>query len=341
MKKYLLLILLFLASCTTGYPATQQVLVANTMKPTKQATATPVPSATIDYAATLEIAQATANKAMFDNLQVTLQFQKDAQEQLQMTADADKRNHEILSWTATAALTSFPATATQQAVINTQIPAKQTEMAAQRTSTAEYPSLIIEAEDAKNYAQWAGSKYPAEIFLLIAGGVCFLAAAWWVITDAKKRAQVVDVEDEPEVKSFHVNVFTDDAHSELHTIPGTPEEFTELSIAITSGLRNFEINRWQREGDVLKDGIKRFRAWVHETKIDGREMVTVMPKNELAPTVEFKEFCRGWLDTHTLPIGYMFEGAGQEETEDAGEEESPPPSTLTPMKLSKEGGNPS
>jgi hypothetical protein len=310
---------LLLAGCGTYVPQSIAAVTPQaTAKPTRQATSTPVPTATIGYQETAIVAQQTADEARRVNAVVTAQFEQRIQEQLQMTAQYEQRVQQVYSWTQQAAQTVIPLTATQQAFVNHSIPTQQALLVLQTTQTAEYPSLIIKAEDAKNHQKYGEMNYVISMIALSAMTLLMIVGMFALVRFIKTHPLPSEMEEDEETepvanKSFRIDVHDGNGHSEIHDIPGTPEEFEELAIALTSGLRNLEINRWQREGDVLKDGIKRFRSWARDTKIDGKDLVIVMPQNELAPTATFRELCRSYLESHTLPDGLKFIEQEQDE----------------------------
>jgi len=193
----LLLGMFFMAGCSSPYRETQAIS-ANDMATIAIAdtpTATIIPSATIDYQVTAIIAQQTADEARRVNALVTAQFEQRALEQLQMTAQAEQRSQEIYGWTVTAALTSIPLTATQQAALNTQIPHEQMLLAAELTSTKEAPTQMIAMIDAQNHAIFGRADYIARTFAMIAFGVfCIGLIVFLVRLPTTPTAQAFDDE---------------------------------------------------------------------------------------------------------------------------------------------------
>ena len=144
-----------------------QATTNNTQYPTATRTAQPtetvIPSATIDYQMTAVLAQQTAMEAVRINAQITAEFEQRILEQSQLTAGYEQRVHEIYAWTQQAALTVIPLTATQQAIINTQIPAQQAFIISQMSATANAPTQIVAMENAKNYVKFAEANQVAGV----------------------------------------------------------------------------------------------------------------------------------------------------------------------------------
>lgn len=303
----LLSLLLFLTACGYTPQAVANVATASP-KPTREATATPVPLPTIGYEQTAIIAVQTSNEAVRVNAMITAEYEQRIQAQYQMTAQHEADVMQVYSWTQQAAPTVIPLTATQQAIINQRVPTEQAIKAAQMTATVEYPSLLKKTEDAKNYAKWSWALYPAYIFIMAVVGLSLLALIWYIVNRLTSPPAAWEIQETHEEEQHEEQITQIEVHrgaqSNRYKIPLSKSQLTELAQAITSGVRNFEINAWQRDGLYLKStkDIQRVRGWACKS-----QLVTVMPNNELAPKDELLDLLYGWLENQTLPDGVEVE----------------------------------
>jgi hypothetical protein len=297
---------------TYRYQGTQaQALTNNTEYPsatrTPQSTSTLIPSATIDYQQTAIVAQSTADEARRINSMATAEYVRLINEQLAMTQVVEQQNFMIQSWTATAALTTIPLTATQQAVNNTQIPAQQQIISAQLTATKNAPTQIVAMENAKNYAKYAEANQVAGVVgkFSVGGFVIGILIFIFRIPVAKK---VEPMQSQPEAQLETVvwlkNTKDNGAQSIRNVIPCTPEQLTDLATKITQGETTFGINQWEQVCKTFKsdrDIIHAVRGWLQLNKF-----AYANGKGELAPSDEGLDFLCGWLESNRLPTEYEF-----------------------------------
>jgi hypothetical protein len=319
MKQYIFAaaLILILSSCTT-YQAQALVQSDVTPRPSVAPSATIVPSATIDYEATIEvaqaqvdIAQATADEARRVNAMATTEYMALVNEQLRMTAEIDRQEFEILMITATMAGTSIPLTQTQQAAVNTQVPAQQAFVYAQMTATEHAPTQMVAMLQVQNYQAWGGMDYQAGIFGKFTLGVflLFLPVAYilHVINKPKEKEEPTNTEYqspklEPETTFVHVISDKTPNKSNRFEIPCTPEQLTEFAVAITQGQKTMAINSWEgKETSFTRPIILQLRSWARNN-----DFATPTEDNQLAPTNDFLDFLCGWLNKQRLPTEYEF-----------------------------------
>lgn len=301
---------LFINSVQTSKYRPQQVqgVTINTEYPTAtrtpQPTATIILSATIDYQQTAIIAQSTADEARRINAMATVEYVALLNQQIAFTAEVERQNFEIISWTQTAALTSIPLTATQQAIINTQIPQQQQIIAAQLTATKGAPTQMIAMVNAQNYAKYADANQVAGIVgkwsigVFVIGVLIFLfrlPMTTKLETPQKKESQL-------ETVVWVKNTKDNGAQSTRLVVPCTPGQLTELATNITQGTKTLGINQWEGAGTLFtRDVILRVRAWIRDN-----QFALTTDGGQLAPTDELFDFLCGWLETSQLPTEYQF-----------------------------------
>jgi hypothetical protein len=290
------------------------------MTPTIRATQTPIPTATVDYQSTAIIAQQTADEARRVNAIVTAQFEQRVMEQLQMTAAYEERVQQIYAWTQSAAATTIPLTATQQAVLNTQIPSQQQFVQAQWTITAHVPTQMALMADAQNRSKfgWMGFFFQFSFGIFILGIVVYIFI--YPPTMGLSRDDDDDDENEEETVVWLKNTRDNGASSRRHVIPCSPDQLTEFARGVTQGRKTLAINNWEGSGTLLKrDVILRLRAWLRDPLVG---FANPTKDGQLAPTDELSEFLIGWLDSQKLPQGFDFE-APPEKTDEWGGDREP------------------
>jgi len=284
-----------------------QAITNNTEYPsetrTQQPTVTLIPSATIGYQETAVIAQQTAMEAVRINAGITAEYEVRIQEQLQMTAEYEQRVQEIYQWTATAALTTIPLTATQQAMLNIQIPTQQAIIADHMTATHEAPTQIVAMINAKNHEKFGEVSYLSGIagpwitLILVVGVLVFLFRL-----PVANKSETPERESQLETVVWIRNTKDNGAKSKRMTIPCTPKQLTELAENITQGKKTLGINQWEGKDTLFtRDVILRVRAWLRDN-----QFVTPTDDGQLAPNNELFDFLCGWLESHQLPTEYEF-----------------------------------
>jgi len=294
----------------------QQVVVNSPMPiiPSMIPSPTIVPSATVDYMSTANVAQATADEARRINAMATVEYVAQINQILQMTANAEQREHEVFSWTVTAALTSIPLTQTQQAAINTQVPVQQSLLSAQLTATKEAPTQIVAMENAQNLRKYGKAEFMVRIFAIGSLGLFCVGLTVFLV---RFPVPVVDkTEEEKEEDTVPTPVTRFVVERQSHPAPGvfsqsrfeipcTPEQFTQFAIKVTQGEKSLAVNEWEGK-DVLftRKAYLPVRAWMREEREE--PFVVVLPDNRLAPTDELLNFLMEWIDTQKLRDGYAF-----------------------------------
>jgi len=350
MKKLFILMAFLITGCG-AVNASAMDTTTEYLSPQPTATISPVPTATIGYQATanvaetqVAIAQATADEANRVMVQATNdQAQREhetAMQNAQGTAQAESNHMIALGWTATAMNTSVPLTQTQQAIVNTQIPAHQTMVAAEIKATEHAPTQIVAESNARTQAQLAPLFAAVQIFAIFAIGVFVLFAAWfmrwyWMREDARAEAVahaqspqgVAErngftpiAQDEPEPE-FIKPVEEKPARVERpitadtirYTIPCAQNAFDIFAEKIITGEMALSINKWETSGFVsganvgnVRAWIKRMRAWMH---ING---FGVFNENDEMTIVQGgREWLEKYLEHRTLPTEYQFGEAAQ------------------------------
>mgnify|MGYP006921377080 CR=1 FL=1 len=301
-----------------------------TSRPT--ATASIIPTATIEYQATAAIAstqlayaQATANEASRLNTQATAEYEQRVQVQLQMTADYEAQVFEAYAWTVTAALTSVPLTATQQAALNVQIPTQQALARAEMTKVKEAPTQMKAMIEAEQYAKYWPVEFMIRMFAFMALGVFLIgigAFAWrsvpvarTVQENALEPTAIPEMDPVPQVvRTYQVAstpvTVSDNAGGGFGTtrkyfVPCSPEQLTELAEKILSGEKNktLAINEWEgSDTKMTRSVLVRLRSWLQLNQFAqsiGAGRVVLAERGE--------SFLQGWLNAQTLPTEYDFE----------------------------------
>ena len=286
---------------------TQSITTNNTEYPTAsrtpQPTETIVPSATIDYQQTAIVAQSTADEARRINSMATAEYIRLINEQLAMTQVVEQQDFMIQSWTATAALTTIPLTATQQAVNNTQIPQAQLIAAAQMTATKNAPAQMIAIENAQNYVKYAEANQVAGVVGKMSIGVFVIGVLVFMFRfPMANKSETLEKESQLETVVWIKNEKDAGAKSSRLVIPCTPEQLTELAENITQGKKTLGINQWEgKDTSFTRDVILHVRSWLRDNLF-----VTPTDDGQLAPTGELFDFLCGWLETKKLPDEYEF-----------------------------------
>lgn len=330
MKRIILILIsgILLSGCGAVNASALSPMDTEYRLPKPTATASIIPTATIEYQATAAIAstqlayaQATANEASRLNTQATAEYEQRVQVQLQMTADYEAQVFEAYAWTVTAALTSVPLTATQQAALNVQIPTQQALARAEMTKVKEAPTQMHAMIEAEQYAKY----WPVEFFIRMVafmGLAIFLAGvgvfAWRSVpmaAAAPEPTAIPEMDPVPQVvRTYQVSstpvTVSDNAGGGFGTtqkyfVPCSPEQLTELAEKILSGEKNktLAINEWEgSDTKMTRATLVRLRSWLQTNRFAesigaGRVVLATTGEN----------FLRGWLDAQKLPTEYDFE----------------------------------
>lgn len=336
MVKTYFIFFLFLAGCGGGEGEAGMPLLGNSRveggvvysTPILQATSTPVPTATVDWQGTAVIAQQTADEARRLNTLATAEYEQRIQEQIRLTAEQDARLFEAYGWTATAALTSIPATATQQSILNTQIADQQALMVVQITQTSEAPAKLIEMQVAEDRIRYAPLENGLRYFVMFAFGVaCLFLASFtrkmphWnpaVVRKALEDYVKEEQKNQPAVRNEAVLHPVNMTHVQLKdeaegysiilkfTVPCSPDALTELAQALVSGEKTFGINSWEgsESENFSRKLIKAVRHFLQLNKF-----AESVGGGRLHLTDLGRRFLTAWLESRNLPAEYSFEHA--------------------------------
>lgn len=308
MLKYLIIFTLMLTACAPvdadvrALLSTQPAYIAPaaTVQP---ATASPEPTAAIDYAATLQVEREA-------NLQKEQKIARLVQTQTAATAGAEQRALEYTqmtaqsdAFTATAALTALPLTATQAEHDRTRWNAVSTDVAAHNAATAGAPQanatgtqMALLAQSAPIRAQIDMYFPPALLLVLLA-----LAAGMFVVSGrVAQYAQAINNQPEPETPITINHVTTNNGgFTSTRRIPDPPGDVAnvrEWAIAALDG-QSVAVARWEREGSPL-GGYREYRHGVYAWLVKW-ELVEL--KKELVLNELGRSIVGDWLAAHPLP----------------------------------------
>lgn len=288
--------------------------------PAITATATVSPTPTVDWQGTAIVAQATADEARRLDTQATAQEKDRIQEQLAWTAESNQWTAQANQWTATAALTSVPLTATQQSIVNTQVPIDQALMAGQLTATKEAPTQIVAMIDAKNYETYGATDYVVRLFVLGALGVFLLGVGLFALRvrsneEAKPRsatpAQTVREPDLIQLKPSEtiVKAKTDYGKGygleQVYKVPCSGEQLSELAERVILKGETLAVNNFEGTSTLFTRSVfmrvRNFLQANHLAKNAGAG------SGSLILTEMGEAFLRGWLERKELPHSYSFD----------------------------------
>ena len=335
MKKTLILMAFFLSACggqVSAFGNTTEYQLS------RMSTPSPVPTVTIGYQATanvaetqVAIAQATAGEANRVMVQATNdQKQRDhetSMQNAQATQQAESNAMVQLGWTATAAYTAIPLTATAQVSNLTAIASYNTVTVAQLTATAALPTQIVAVANAKTQAQFAPVYMGVQIFAIFAIGVFLLFAAWmlrwyWMRQDAREIAAspqgvaehnglkpIPQVELEPNFIQPTETIITvkqeyggGNMHMDRYTVPCTKDMLLQFAENVLTKGWTLGINAWEKDDTLFtRDTYKPFRAWLQVNKF-----TVSTGGGALALTDAGRAFLDAFLNQSTLPTEYQF-----------------------------------
>lgn len=313
MKYYILLLSIFLSSCSVPQIAPAPVMAAGiTPTATQIPTNTPVPSATIGYQETAVVAMQTANEASRVNAMITAEYEKRAQEQLQITAAAEYQYFVVLGWTATSAPTSVVLTATAQANYNTQVSGQQTLEAGRLTATAKAPTLIVAIADSENHAKHVEIAYILEWILKLSLAFFMVAIGAFMIWKMRTVTAADIVKQEltteyhpPEIPEGLTPYVREDHGSGDYTkwfVPCNEEQMSEIWELVVNGERNFAINRLETTTRTLRRPVlTKLRRWLRQN-----DFATELGAGEIALNDKFVAFVEKWGEDRELEEGYQF-----------------------------------
>jgi len=350
MKKLLILMALLLTGCGAMQVSAQEIDTEyRTPQPT--ATASIVPTATVEYQATAHaaetqayIAQSTADAANRIMVQATNDQQQREHEAAMQNADATAQaeaNHMIeLGWTATAYQTSMPLTATAQVDNMTAIADYKAVTIAQLTATAAYPTQIVAESNARTQAKYAPVYVFVQVFAIFAIGVFLFFTAYmmrwyWMREDARatqaahaaspqgvaeKHGFTPIEEVEPEPSIIHSTELVQQmprverpvtAENLKYTIPSAQEQFDIFAEKLVTGEMALSINKWETSG--LLSGVKNARTWIKNMRgwMHANEFGVFNENDEMTLVQAGRAWLEQYIEHRSLPTEYQFGEAAQ------------------------------
>ena len=336
MKKIIFLLAIFLTACSGEAMPTQEPNALMATQAAATPTMTRVPSPTLDHAMTIAVAQTqadgerqNAHRAQQEAINaqqtsvaagVELARITEAHEAglitiMQATQSAEaiamQATQQVQGWTATAALTSVPATQTQQAINNTQIPAQQKIMSTAQSMTIVAPTLVAQIIETQERAKYGWINYVVISLVSVTAVALMVYIILFINHNLKATEQTEAQEVEPFIvpldEPLVVTVKTDAPypHADILTVPCTPDMLTEFADGIVNEYKQLAVKYW--EGSMSK-------LWTRELYYPMRHF---MQANQYAQSAGGKDgrlvllaageaFLRGWLTTQSLPHRYKF-----------------------------------
>jgi len=350
MKNILILMALMLTGCG-AMPVLAQETDTEYRTPMPTATASIVPTATIEYQATAHaaetqayIAQSTADAANRVMVQATNDQQQREHEAAMQNADATAQaeaNAMIeLGWTATAYQTSMPLTATAQVDNMTAIAEYKAVTIAQITATAAYPTQIVAESNARTQAKYAPVYVFVQVFAIFAIGVFLFFTAYmmrwyWMREDARatqaahaaspqgvaeKHGFTPIEEVEPEPSIIHPTELVQQmprverpvtAENLKYTIPSAQEQFDIFAEKLVTGEMALSINKWETSG--LLSGVKNARTWIKNMRgwMHANEFGVFNENDEMTLVQAGRAWLEQYIEHRSLPTEYQFGEAAQ------------------------------
>jgi hypothetical protein len=312
MKRALIYLISVLVLTACGSPgAVQAAGVIGTAGPT--ATRTVTPSPTVGWQATAVAAQATADEARRIDTAATAAEKERVQEQLGWTAQADIRTAQSSDATATAYGTSVPLTGTARAEDMTAMNAYMTLSAGQLTATHEAPTQAAAMVQVGYERRFGWVNYVAMgclAFLFFGLGVFALGRSRGGGEPMVTHQQTV--REEPEiivpVKETVVNVKTATGQGwgrdRLMRVPCSPEQLTELAERVIMQNESLGVNNFEGAKSLLT------RAVILQVRhfMQSNELASSIRAGRVELTEDGRAFLRGWLEKHSLPHSFEFDG---------------------------------
>jgi len=295
-------------------------------------TKTPIPTATIDFNATSQVALSQVVVAL--NQAATSQAEADAANRLvvEATSAHEQREHEIAlsnaqgtqqaqaknmivyGWTVTAAYTSIPLTQTQQSAINTQVPRQQALMSGALTATKEAPTQMVAMTNAENYSRYWMVEFVLRMFIFVGMSVFLFGIGAFAFYKRKGQEEenIVDeiLQELPQTETvLRVETNHDTAFPTMSRmiVPCTPNQFTELVKGVLTDGKTLGINQWEGAESVFtRDEFTPVRNWLLSNRLAQHSS----GRGALMLTAEGESIFIEWLNSYTLPAAYKFENEG-------------------------------
>jgi hypothetical protein len=332
MRKYFLIFVIFINACS---PVTQEPAELNSETilntPEVYYTDTPIPEPTIDYQSQIDSVNATSQSVIqtsdvLNRLQTeaTAAYEQIAQENVRFTHEADLLTAQSVAWTATMMPTSVSLTATQQAVLNTQIPMQQALLAGQITSTHEAPELLLKAVDANNAERYGFIEYFLKFIFMISVSFFLVLLGLWLYSKPEQRVQIIEIEKEPSIivpiddyaktiarpeTVIAVEQKSDNYPSQIkYAFPCTDDQLTELAQkVVVDGLSLAYDNFMGNDSLFTRETYAPVYSFLQSNRLaisTGIKNKGIILTDDSFGPVNGRAILTGWLDTHTLPDNF-------------------------------------
>lgn len=272
--------------------------------PMATATETLTPTATIDYVATAQIAEATSNAALATSESIrqamigaTMTHEYNAQMNLQATMIADQ-------YTATAAAAYVPLTSTAQVDLNNAIATQQNILATQMVMTQIAPTALVAMSRATTQAKYADVQLIMQLFMMGSAGVMFLM---WGLGMMKRLAHQPAPVAQPQPKQMpqpqEMRLTVKRENSPINTswqmsiIPCSPHMLAELADGLINGGKTLAVNQWEGHDTIWnRAAFLKMRNFLQVNQFassTGGGSLTLTPLGQA--------FLREYLTSRTLP----------------------------------------
>jgi len=283
-RLYVLLPLIFLLTACGATTSPEQVRMGIQATQAPRVTASPIPTPTIGYQATADVAStqaadayATAEAANLVVAAYTAQAEQVnhdnmvmEQERLAWTAQADQ-------WTAVYAPTAIPLTATAQVNENTRNQTAVALYSTYMTATYQAPTQVVAYAKAQAEAKNAERYVAAEIWIWVSVGVLLCGMGAFLISgsaiavvrkvqEARIQANVSEHEPEPILPTDYIPFKATNGPNSLrrYEVKCTPRQLLVLADGVITDRMTLGINQW--EGTIVHKSLMEIRAFLVEWK---------------------------------------------------------------------------
>lgn len=318
-KRYWIVVVFWLLAGCTSVKALQVTgdKVASGVAP--MMTATP----TVDWQATAQVAQATADEARRVNAEATAQHEQFLAVGLQATMSANELEQAKVWQTATWAPTSVPLTITAGANQYAMAEMHLQEVKIAATATEGAPELLLRQKSAEAYN--ADLAFGMEQFMRFAAAFFFIAIPVLMWVARKNQSAPLPVANvsapvkatpAPSVLEMATPVLIKREEGgvlevSLQVVPCSEEMLTEFAEGILSGEKTTRFEFWEGEKSLWwRDQYRKFRAWLSSKEVG--YAIIHDPSGIMVLTADGEYFLRYWLETRKLPARMEFGNVTQE-----------------------------
>ena len=322
------LLFLLLTACAAAPAASAMQPLATQSRVTD---ASVTPTATPDYQATISAADANAYQAQQDSLaaqQDAINAQETSQaalvaivaftqaaEQVQLeyvraTQQSEAQRigmtQQVEGWTATAALTNIPATQTQQAINNTQIPAQQIIMNTAQAMTIAAPTVAAAIQNEAERAKYCWVNYVVVGIVSLTATALMIWAIVFINHNLRREQAQTEQPGEPfiipmdEPIQVAVHTTTPNQTGEYLTVPATAEMLTEFADGIINQGKQMALRFWEG-GQTMHWTRELYYPMRHFMQTHKYAASAGGKDGRLVLLVEGESFLRGWLTSQSLP----------------------------------------